>query len=107
MEAESSDINLDNSRSRAILIVTSIFLGLSLVSVILRCFVRTRIVRAFGWDDGVMVVAMVSYTSSFRDQSLISTYTGAQLGLRDLWNHRMQIWIGQNVSLFFPTRKGK
>jgi len=63
MEAELTGINLDDSRSKAILIVTCVFLGISLVSVILRCFVRTRIVRAFGWDDGVMVVAMVSYTS--------------------------------------------
>jgi hypothetical protein len=63
MEAELTHVNLDDSRSKAILIVTSVFLGISLVSVILRCFVRTRIVRAFGWDDTVMVVAMVSYTS--------------------------------------------
>jgi hypothetical protein len=63
MEAKSTHINLDDSRSKAILIVTCVFLGISLVSVILRCFVRTRIVRAFGWDDTVMVVAMVRYTS--------------------------------------------
>ncbi|KAJ6010177.1 hypothetical protein N7499_004418 [Penicillium canescens] len=49
---------LDASRSRAILIVTSVFLGISLISVALRVFVRTRIVRAFGWDDSIMVLAM-------------------------------------------------
>ncbi|KAJ5475360.1 hypothetical protein N7539_008426 [Penicillium diatomitis] len=49
----------DDSRSNAILIVTSVFLGISLSMVILRCIVRTRVVRAFGWDDGVMVCAMV------------------------------------------------
>lgn len=59
MEAELSHVSLDDSRNKAILIVTCVFLAISLVSVILRCFVRTRIVRAFGWDDGVMVVAMV------------------------------------------------
>ncbi|CAG8944418.1 unnamed protein product [Penicillium salamii] len=58
MDAQLSEINLDDSRSKAILIVASVFLGISLLSVILRCFVRTRIVRAFGWDDGVMVLAM-------------------------------------------------
>jgi hypothetical protein len=51
---------IDASRSRAILVVTSVFLGISLVSVALRIFVRTRIVRAFGWDDSIMVLAMVS-----------------------------------------------
>ncbi|KAI2786128.1 hypothetical protein POX_h09896 [Penicillium oxalicum] len=48
----------DDSRSKAILIVTSVFLGISLSSVLLRVFVRTRIVRAFGWDDGIMLCAM-------------------------------------------------
>lgn len=48
----------DGSRSHAILIVTVIFLVISAVSVILRCFVRTQVVRAFGWDDAIMVLAM-------------------------------------------------
>jgi hypothetical protein len=52
--------SLDGSRSKAILIVTSIFLAISLISVALRIFVRTRVVRAFGWDDSIMVLAMVS-----------------------------------------------
>ncbi|CAI7664486.1 unnamed protein product [Penicillium pancosmium] len=48
----------DDSRSNAILIVTSVFLAVSLVSVGLRLFVRTRVVRAFGWDDTTMLLAM-------------------------------------------------
>lgn len=46
-------------RSESIFIVTIIFLAISLVAVCLRCFVRLRLVRAFGWDDGLMVAAMV------------------------------------------------
>ena len=57
------DPTLNASRSKAILIVTSIFLAISLISVALRIFVRTRIVRAFGWDDSIMVLAMVSTPS--------------------------------------------
>lgn len=49
----------DDSRSKAIIVVTAVFLGISLGSVLLRCFVRTRVVRAFGWDDIVMLLAMV------------------------------------------------
>ena len=49
----------DDSRSQAILIVTAVFLAISLISVGLRCFVRTQVVRAFGWDDSLMLVAMV------------------------------------------------
>lgn len=48
----------DDSRSDAILTVTGTFLTISAVSVSLRCFVRTRLVRAFGWDDSLMVLAM-------------------------------------------------
>ncbi|CEJ57875.1 integral membrane protein [Penicillium brasilianum] len=48
----------DDSRSKAIIVVTAVFLGISLGSVLLRCFVRTRVVRAFGWDDIVMLLAM-------------------------------------------------
>ncbi|KAJ5190003.1 hypothetical protein N7491_007956 [Penicillium cf. griseofulvum] len=54
--------HLDDSRNKAILIVTSIFLAISLLSVILRCFVRTQVVRAWGWDDGTMVIAMALNT---------------------------------------------
>ncbi|KAA8645154.1 hypothetical protein EYZ11_009628 [Aspergillus tanneri] len=46
-------------RSEAILTATAVFLGISLVAVILRCFVRLRIVKAFGADDYIMVVAMI------------------------------------------------
>ncbi|KAJ5125044.1 uncharacterized protein N7515_008869 [Penicillium bovifimosum] len=52
----------DNSRNLAILIVTAVFFGLSLVAVILRCFVRTHIVRVWGWDDRIMVLAMALNT---------------------------------------------
>jgi hypothetical protein len=48
-----------DSHSEAIVTATSVFLALSLVTVGLRCFVRARIVRAFGLDDWTMVAAMV------------------------------------------------
>ncbi|OQD70352.1 hypothetical protein PENDEC_c024G02601 [Penicillium decumbens] len=48
----------DDSRSRAILVVTVVFLAISIISVGLRCFARTRIVQAFGWDDRLMLLAM-------------------------------------------------
>ena len=47
-----------DSRGNAILMVTAL-LGISLVSVVVRSFVRTRVVRAFGWDDILMLFAMV------------------------------------------------
>lgn len=47
-------------RSLAIFVVSTVSLSLSLISVCLRSFVRLKIVKAFGWDDALMVVAMVS-----------------------------------------------
>lgn len=91
MEASFSHTNLDDSRSKAILIVTCVFLAISLVSVILRCFVRSRIVRAFGWDDSVMVLAMVSRPSPselLRRRSA-KGYAGPEFGFCNLRNHRM------------------
>ncbi|KAK2757687.1 hypothetical protein FQN54_004656 [Arachnomyces sp. PD_36] len=48
-----------DGKSETILITTAIFVTISLIAVCLRCFVRIRITRAFGWDDGFMVFAMV------------------------------------------------
>ncbi|KAJ5193531.1 hypothetical protein N7449_009673 [Penicillium cf. viridicatum] len=56
-------VDLDDSHNKAILIVTSVFFGISLVSVMLRCFVRTHVVPAWGWDDGTMVIAMALNTA--------------------------------------------
>lgn len=47
-------------RSKSIFIVTTIFLGVSFIAVCLRCFVRLKLVKAFGWDDALMVFAMVN-----------------------------------------------
>ncbi|KAJ5692682.1 hypothetical protein N7462_002105 [Penicillium macrosclerotiorum] len=46
-------------RSKTIFIVTTIFLGISFIAVCLRCFVRIKLVKAFGWDDALMVFAML------------------------------------------------
>lgn len=47
--------------SLAILVVSLVMMALSIVSVLLRLLVRIHIVRAFGWDDGLMVAALVGY----------------------------------------------
>ncbi|RHZ50893.1 hypothetical protein CDV55_101456 [Aspergillus turcosus] len=46
-------------RSILVFTVALVFLCLSFIAVALRCFVRLRLVKAFGWDDGLMVLAMV------------------------------------------------
>jgi cation-transporting ATPase 13A1 len=37
-----------DGRSRALFAVTIVFLGLSFIAVVLRCFVQLRLVKAFG-----------------------------------------------------------
>ncbi|EYE90282.1 putative integral membrane protein [Aspergillus ruber CBS 135680] len=51
-----------SGRSEVMTIVTAVFFGISLTTVLTRCFVRLRVVRAFGWDDTLMVIAMIMNT---------------------------------------------
>lgn len=46
-------------RNAAVRGVAAAFLALASVAVILRCYVRVRLVKGFGWDDFVMILAMV------------------------------------------------
>lgn len=43
----------------AIVVVGLVMLILALIAVSLRIFVRVHVVRAFGWDDGIMLFALV------------------------------------------------
>ncbi|KAJ6142774.1 hypothetical protein N7471_002227 [Penicillium samsonianum] len=45
-------------RSKPIFIITITFLCISFIVVVLRCFVRLRLVKAFRWDDGSMMFAI-------------------------------------------------
>ncbi|KAL2861994.1 hypothetical protein BJX68DRAFT_274002 [Aspergillus pseudodeflectus] len=49
------------NRPAAVRGVAAAFLALSTIAVLLRCYVRLRIVKAFGWDDGIMILAMLFY----------------------------------------------
>ncbi|KAJ0418792.1 hypothetical protein BJY00DRAFT_324727 [Aspergillus carlsbadensis] len=51
----------DNDRSLAVTTVAAVFMSVATVAVLLRCYVRGFLIKAFGWDDAVMVVAMAFY----------------------------------------------
>lgn len=79
-------------RSETIFIVTTIFLGISFIAVCLRCFVRIKIVRAFGWDDALMVFAMVRISPPLNDEQWGAVFADNKSGLehsvcpvRDHW----------------------
>lgn len=46
-------------RSLAIFTVSVVMMIISIVTVSLRTFVRLYLVRGFGWDDALMVAALV------------------------------------------------
>lgn len=52
--------NDEDHQNTAIIVVPALFVSIACVAVCLRCYVRGWVVKAFGWDDGAMVVAMVA-----------------------------------------------
>lgn len=50
----------EDHQNTAIIVVAALFVSIACVAVILRCYVRGWVVKAFGWDDGAMVMAMVA-----------------------------------------------
>ncbi|KNG84893.1 integral membrane protein [Aspergillus nomiae NRRL 13137] len=92
------------NNSNALIIVTAVFFGISLVAVCLRCFVRLRIVHAFGWDDALIVTAMV-FNVGFATCTFLSASSGTgktpeYLATRPddvLW------WLGQIIYIITVT----
>jgi hypothetical protein len=48
-----------DDRSLVVKAVPAVFLSIACLTVILRCYVRLFVVKAFGVDDGAMVLSMV------------------------------------------------
>lgn len=46
-------------RATAVTAVASVFMSIACVAVLLRIYVRGFLIKAFGWDDATMVIAMV------------------------------------------------
>lgn len=62
----SADMTDEHQRKTAVQTVAAVFLPIATITVMLRIYVRGWIVKAFGWDDGAMVIALVcSILNSF------------------------------------------
>ncbi|OJJ08371.1 hypothetical protein ASPVEDRAFT_143970 [Aspergillus versicolor CBS 583.65] len=48
-------------RATAVTAVASVFMSIACVAVLLRIYVRGFLIKAFGWDDATMVIAMICY----------------------------------------------
>src|SRR5437016_2108595 len=62
-----------SGRGKAIVAVHAALWGLAFIAVASRCYVRIRMKRAFGWDDGLMVLAMVCTAFSWEENKTTST----------------------------------
>ncbi|KAJ5506109.1 hypothetical protein N7453_005066 [Penicillium expansum] len=51
----------EHLRKTAVQTVAAVFLPIATITVMLRIYVRGWIVKAFGWDDGMMVIALLFY----------------------------------------------
>ncbi|GKZ24864.1 hypothetical protein AbraIFM66951_001709 [Aspergillus brasiliensis] len=49
------------NRNAVVRAVPAIFLTVTSITVLLRCYVRLKLIKAFGWDDGIMVLAMAVF----------------------------------------------
>lgn len=79
-------------RSLSIFIVTVVFLGISFIAVCLRCLVRVKIVKAFGWDDGMMGLALVYHPVEYSLVTLTDKLIDFQHAFRIMWNNRLIVW---------------
>lgn len=72
--------------SLAIFIVSIVMMILSILTVSMRTFVRLHIVRAFGWDDSLMLLALVCSISNSksRKETLLIGSPGVILDIKRL-----------------------
>lgn len=56
---QSVGLTMAEDRSLEVRAVAAVFLALATVATALRCYVRLVIVKAFGWDDAIMLLALV------------------------------------------------
>ncbi|OJJ45873.1 hypothetical protein ASPZODRAFT_133747 [Penicilliopsis zonata CBS 506.65] len=83
-------------RSLEVRDVAAVFLALASVTTSLRCYVRLRIVKAFGWDDAFMVAAL-AFFALFSGCMIGGSIYGTGRHLTQLTNHQrttaMKYWF--------------
>ncbi|CBF89359.1 hypothetical protein AN0500.2 [Aspergillus nidulans FGSC A4] len=50
-----------DDRSGQLRAIAITFIPLVCITMVLRCYMRAKVIRAVGWDDGVMVIALLCY----------------------------------------------
>ncbi|OJJ74413.1 hypothetical protein ASPBRDRAFT_27442 [Aspergillus brasiliensis CBS 101740] len=95
-----------DDRSLEVKAVAAAFMSVACVTVILRCYVRGWIVRAFGWDDWAMVVAMGFY-AMFSGCMIGGSIYGTGRRFKDLDAHQrvtaMEYWWFCEIAYCFAA----
>ena len=60
-QLETPGVPSDYNRGDIVIAIDVVFLGLALILVCLRVYVRTKINKSFGWDDFLIILALVSF----------------------------------------------
>ncbi|KAF3016380.1 hypothetical protein E8E15_006576 [Penicillium rubens] len=93
-------------RSTAVQAVAAVFLPIATITVMLRIYVRGWIVKAFGWDDGAMVIAMLFY-AMFCGTMIGGTIYGTGYMLENLTVHNrviaMKYWWLCEIAYCFAS----
>ncbi|KAL4939134.1 hypothetical protein BDV06DRAFT_225322 [Aspergillus oleicola] len=94
-----------NGRSLTIFMVTAVMVALSIIAVIMRCFVRLYLVRAFGWDDALMLVALALFMAlsalcMLGSKAGVGHKVADFTGLDSLQNALKIWWLGQMLYLW-------
>ncbi|KOC15797.1 polytopic membrane protein [Aspergillus flavus AF70] len=83
-------------RSLEVRVVAAVFLALATVATALRCYVRLVIVKAFGWDDVIMLLAL-GFFGMFSGCMIGGSIYGTGRHLTELTNHQrttaMKYWF--------------
>ena len=82
---KSSAIPSDQNRGNTINALNGVFLGLGLILVCLRVYVRTKINKTFGWDDFLIILALVSSLISIFQTLLIEFFRRYQRLYQWVW----------------------
>jgi hypothetical protein len=86
-----------DDRSLEVKVVAAVFVAIASVTVILRCYVRLFVVKAFGWDDGAMVIAMVFYPPFQFDSLQILTYIAMVPHVLRMYDRGSPLRHGQEI----------
>lgn len=83
-----------DDRSPVVKAVAATFCSIAFVTVLLRCYARLFVVKAFGVDDGAMVLSMVGTLLSFERIETLTFYSAVLchvLWLHD-WRSSLRYW---------------